>query len=87
MLPRLRIMQLSFSMGNSIPTTSNNKTIPISANKFKTSMFKTRLNGEVYGLIAMPAKMYPITMGCFNLIEMTAINPDIIIIMAKSCNT
>ena len=37
----------SFSIGNSIPTTNNNKMIPISANKFRTSILRTKLNGGV----------------------------------------
>ena len=38
---------LNFSIGNSIPTTNNKSTIPISANRFSTSRFNIKLNGGV----------------------------------------
>jgi hypothetical protein len=38
---------LSFSIGNSIPTTNKSNIIPISANRFKTSTLRIKLKGGV----------------------------------------
>jgi hypothetical protein len=57
--------------------------MPISASKFKTSTLNMKLKAK--GPIIIPAIMYPITIGCFSLYDISDITAATIIIIAKSC--
>ncbi len=50
-------IDLSFAIGNSVPTPKRSIMIPSSAIRFMVSMLLTRLKGRVYGPIIMPARM------------------------------
>ncbi len=75
---------LSLVIGNSVPITNKRMIIPISASVLIVPTSCIKLNGGVNGPITIPAKRYPITIGCFNLWVTKTITAATIITTAKS---